>query len=907
MTNNCTYLKNAKTLPKNSILFSKYLCLNELNNIKINGEQISIPIKKAIFESVYLNNKPTIKNIAKFLVDNKYYEKGVKITGVDINLTGNMSSYLTYKRILGDKVDKYPDMVERCIFFSTIHNDSKMIEESIVEEFVNDKKLLTMDEVKSLKGIKYNGWGAFSREFLDGANIKNGLKLCDVHGEYILSIIDILYNSNQSLQQILFDPKYKFEDAKLMYYLDNGIAENSDISYEDIKEMYCSPSVKRVVWQALGLVEDLIKNTKVIPDKVFIESPRSNTDSKKNERTKSRRDIVVDYYNEAVRVANEKRNMDQLSWIKDGISNCTNKLNNITDDKLASERYYLYFMQLGKCAYTGLPIDFDSIPNKNCYDVDHIIPQCKVKDDSLNNKVLVCQNANKEKSDRYPVPIEYRQKTLWNALYSSKLMSESKYVRLTRITEITPEEQEKFVNRQLVETSQITMLVRDILDRYFKLITDKKVELVLSRATNVSEFRKAYHLTKSRDVNDFHHAIDAYLNVVVGNILNQQFNHNYKRVFDNGQDKSFNFAKTLERKVLANDKELLTIIKNEINTNKINISKKLITGKGELYKATIFPASDNDSLIPLKQSKIINGKELQPKCDTSKYGGYKTSGTAYFVIVDSYDKKGKKIRSIENISIFDNVKLSNGLITMEQILLSKGYINPHLAKINGLKNAVLKVGSLIDFGSYKLRLVGANEREILFHNANQLYVNEQTNDYIKEISMCIEKVNKLCAKEREDKEGELERALVSIIEKNTQRLKKANQTNEITIINKEKNIQIYELLINKLSTNPYKNIPRYSSLVNILTLAFEDFVNKSLYIQIKVINNILHAFQCNALKVDVSNLSYFIGNVKKNGGANQCGISSSKILSNKDIYFVSQSKSGIKENRIKIMSKNFGK
>lgn len=41
MTNQCTYLNNETVLPKYSLLYSEYTVLNEINNIRINGEKIS--------------------------------------------------------------------------------------------------------------------------------------------------------------------------------------------------------------------------------------------------------------------------------------------------------------------------------------------------------------------------------------------------------------------------------------------------------------------------------------------------------------------------------------------------------------------------------------------------------------------------------------------------------------------------------------------------------------------------------------------------------------------------------------------------------------------------------------------------------------------------------------------------
>ena len=46
------------------------------------------------------------------------------------------------------------------------------------------------------------------------------------------------------------------------------------------------------------------------------------------------------------------------------------------------------------------------------------------------------------------------------------------------------------------------------------------------KAGNVSDFRKKFDFLKCRIVNDFHHAQDAYLNIVVGNVYNTKFTQN---------------------------------------------------------------------------------------------------------------------------------------------------------------------------------------------------------------------------------------------------------------------------------------------------------------------------------------------------------------------------------------------
>ena len=174
------------------------------------------------------------------------------------------------------------------------------------------------------------------------------------------------------------------------------------------------------------------------------------------------------------------------------------------------------------------------------YDIDHIYPQSKVKDDSLfNNKVLVKSELNHQKGDRYPVPegIRKNMSGMWKKLLDGGLITEEKYRRLTRKTGFTDDEAWGFINRQMVETRQSTKAVATLLKEYYP-----DTEIVYVKAGLVSEFRhekklwKAIlpeeerylddsqiepwktELWKSRTVNDLHHAKDAYLNIVAGNV-----------------------------------------------------------------------------------------------------------------------------------------------------------------------------------------------------------------------------------------------------------------------------------------------------------------------------------------------------------------------------------------------------
>lgn len=71
--------------------------------------------------------------------------------------------------------------------------------------------------------------------------------------------------------------------------------------------------------------------------------------------------------------------------------------------------------------------------NQNIYDVDHIFPRSKVKDDSLDNRVLVKKQVNAHKDNTYPLDSSIREKMkgFWHLLMDKGLISKKKYERLT--------------------------------------------------------------------------------------------------------------------------------------------------------------------------------------------------------------------------------------------------------------------------------------------------------------------------------------------------------------------------------------------------------------------------------------------------------------------------------------------
>ena len=183
------------------------------------------------------------------------------------------------------------------------------------------------------------------------------------------------------------------------------------------------------------------------PENIYIEFAR-NEDTKV--RTTSRVKKLQSIY------ADINHQLDDHG--KEVYKNLKSKDSNSTIDK----RLYLYYTQLGKCMYSGEPLEIDQLSN---YEIDHIFPRTLTSDDSLDNVVLVKKKENQRKLDDLVLPFDVRNKMedFWKKLLDNGLITQTKYFRLIR-NEFTQDQIDRFINRQLVETRQITKHVANIIE-----------------------------------------------------------------------------------------------------------------------------------------------------------------------------------------------------------------------------------------------------------------------------------------------------------------------------------------------------------------------------------------------------------------------------------------------------------
>ena len=825
MTSTCTYLVGENVLPKNSILYCKFTVLNELNNLCVRGEKISVELKQKIYNDLFNKGsgaKVTLKKICDYLKQHDIEITKDDISGIDGDFKSSMSPVLKLKAAFENVPDD--DTLEMLVYALTVSGDSPKMVKRRIKRVLGDAASDLL--VNKISNIKYAGWGRLSEKLLTGI-----YDVDPVTGE-CCSIMDALWNTNENLMQLLSN-KYTFVD-RIKEYNEEQNSSCTKFDYDHtVKDLYVSPAVKRGLWQTLLVIKEIRKIMGCDPTRVFIEMARGASQEQKHKRTVSRKARLLELYENC----------------KDETRDWHGEIEALPEDKLRSDKLYLYYTQMGRCMYSGEPIDLEALllegdnPNR-LYDIDHIYPQSKTKDDSLDNRVLVKRTLNAAKTDVYPIPSNMHQFKLWHLLYDRKLISKKKYERLTRSTQLTDEELAGFINRQLVETRQSTKAAAQLLNNLLP-----QTEMVYVKAGLVSDFRQNFDFVKSRDVNDFHHAKDAYLNVVVGNVYHEKFTNNYLKFIHSGSEYSLNIDALFkkwdivkgERVVWQKGKDgSIKTIQERMVKNDPLVTRRCTEQKGALYD--LLPLKKGNGQLPLKKDERLK--------DISRYGGYNKITGAYFALV-TYKKRGKSVKSIEAVPLYLMPELKKDPRVLEK------YFKEQL-ETDSLKILIpeIKIGALFKWNGFPITLAGRSSSSIQFRGAAQWHATPEQEKYVKRISKYIER-----SKSRRDE------------------LKIIPEYDKLT---EKENLDLYDRFTEMLQSGIYAI--KLSKQGVFLKDSRDKFISLSLEAQVKQLSEILHLFQCKSGSADLRAL----------GGVGKAGIIAySKNLSEKDqIFIIHQSVTG---------------
>lgn len=833
MTNKCTYLLGEDVLPKNSLLYQKFMVLNELNNLKIRGKGISVALKQQIYEDLFCSHtKVTGKKLLTYLRAHEDSELSSEdLSGFDQNFKASLSAQLDFeKQIFKEdfKKDSVKKIAEDIIRWKTIYgDDNRMVQNMVRQQY---PEVFSEEQLKKLNRLHYSGWGNFCAKFLTGIE--------GVHKDtgQQFTILQALWETNCNLMQLL-SKQYTFQNAiEECNALNAG--EIKSVDYDSlVRDLYTSPANKRAIWQTIQITEEIKKVMKSAPDKIFIEMARGEEKEKK--RTQSRKDRLMELY-----AACES---DVREWTKE--------LDRWNERDFNSMKLYLYYTQMGRCMYTGEPIDLDALMSGNSkWDRDHIYPQSKIKDDSIDNLVLVNKTENAKKSNGLlSLEVQKKQREFWKELLEGGFISKKKYDRLTRNSDFSEEELAGFISRQLVETRQSSKAVAELLKRIYP-----DSQIVYVKASLASQFRKNnLHMLKSRRVNDYHHAKDAYLNIVVGDVYDAKFtsnpiawmkknyksNYSINRVFD------YDVYRGTELVWKAIDKDAkrqgsIEIVRKTMLQNNILYTEYTYCGKGQLFNETIAKKGAGASIA------------LKKGLDPEKYGGYTSPNTAYFAFVEFDGKKGQRVKQILEIPVY----VANRIPQDKNILIE------YFENVKGLKNVKIlrekiKKNALISVDGFPMRIRGANDITLQFKGNIQLLLEYEEEEIIRKIEKFLEK----------DFNSEAIENFDGFTDKEC--------------------IHIYELLADKLILTIYRKRPANQGIK--LKENQEVFKRLSLAYKAKLINEIITMLRCDI--ATTSDLKLINGS--KNAG--NMAISKNTIGKSK-LILINQSVTGLFENRIEL-------
>ena len=775
-------MSGERVLPKASLLYEKYAVLNEVNNIRVDGNKLPVEVKQEIVNrKLMAGKKLTKKQIHSFLVKKGLADMDSLITGIDDKLNNTMSSYKFFSEVFGTLDKDTEVMAENIILWSTIYGTSKTYVKEQIENKYPGK--LTAEQMKKVLNFKSDDWGRLSAEFL---NMRGSNKETDER----ISVIDLMWNENISLMELINDERYDFMSV-IKEKSKKEVKSIFTFEYDDLNELYATAAQKRAIWAAVKIVREIIKIKGYAPESIFLDTKKMRPKDKKDNR-KSR---LIDLYKGLKDVSKE--------W-KETMINRIDECDK--DGSLKSKKVYLYFLQMGKDMYTWEDINFNVVKTTgdNIYNIDHIYPKHFVKDESLDNIVLTNSEFNgEEKKDIYPVPdkIYEAMHGNWLILRKNGFMSAEKLARLSDRHPMSDEKRASFIGKSYIQATSSTKMLAEV----FNSIFNKDTKIIYAKTQEVADFRKQYGFAKATIYNDHYLAKDAYLNIVVGNVWYTKFTsspiwfiekeyrtgkaeYNLNRMYDFDVIRNDRVAWIAERKKKDIAGSIAVVNKVMAKNTPITTTKKL-DGHGQITEATLYKGSKTKpEYFPIKTSD-------DRFKDMAKYGGKTGIANTYAFLVEFTDKKKGRMRCLYTIPLYmaDNIKDKKDI---EKYCTEKlGLTNPDV-RINKIAP-----GSELEIDGYSYLLGGRSVNQFHVTNNIPMIFSQEWQSYISKIEKYIN---------------------FKVVDK---------------AVSAEKNLELYDEILSKHSTGVFskKKLPMYERLL----AARKKFIKLSVEEQLQVICQML--------------------------------------------------------------------
>ena len=581
MIGECELIKDQLRFPKHGYEAELFTFYNRINNLKIKNrendsltdeerEKILQSVKRAkdcklsfsdLRNILKLENYEQKFNLCSYREYNPEYEKFIKFSQNKIEQfkteyldcydkeTGELQNeniWLILKSQIDEIFEKYPNKKDIKYYYSDIRKQLKLPDNIRFEKLKKDYCL----SIGEIGKEKY--YAQFEKEtFVEfsGYNmLKKGLKECFIDESSILNTIAealVYYQSDKTRKQYLQEHGIDNE-ILINKILELNMKDVSPFSLKALQKLNREMQKGTLFNKAkeeLGYVEEYAEKTSEIePYHGNFEKnatvARIIGEFRKTVNAINKTYGVIDeiHIEMATDVANSKA---KIAHIRNGQirykeqrdtarERCIEyNLNPDAGDNLL--RFRLAEEQDFKCIYTGVQIylgSLDSTPanavNIAECDIDHIIPISRSFNDSLANKVICSNLANREKTNRLPYewfhdPKNSKTEEDWEKfrirVLSGNRMNGTKKRNLL-LESFTEKDMENFISRDLNNTRYATRHIADYLRKYFSFEKSEHNMLNVNRirvfgGKITAKLRHMWGLDKNRDENNLHHAQDA--------------------------------------------------------------------------------------------------------------------------------------------------------------------------------------------------------------------------------------------------------------------------------------------------------------------------------------------------------------------------------------------------------------
>ena len=481
----CEFEKGRKVCPKSSPVFQEFKIWQMLNNLKVDGEYLDLEYKQLLFRELSIRKELSKADTLKLLFG--------KPKGHEMNfrkLEGNRTQatlFQAYSKILSlsghDEID-----------FSKSADEIIDKTAAVFSALGISTDILAFDSSKSGKEMEneplYRLWHLMYSYTEDNSKTGYNSLVSKLHEEF-----GFTPEYGKILASVTFEDDYGSLSTKaicrILPFMKNGMEysaacteagyrhsqrsltkdeiENKEYKYRlDIlpKNSLRNPVVEKILNQMINVINGVI-DTYGKPDEIRIELAR---ELKKNA---AERQKAIDAINKPTK---ENKEIEEILKRDFGMAH-------VSRNSIIRYKLYMELKDNGfKTLYSNTYIPREDLFSKR-FDIEHIIPQSRLFDDSFANKTLESKDINITKgdmtaidfiADKYGQEGVERYKSTVDMLFGKGAISKTKYHNLLRTQNDIPE---NFIQRDLRDTQYISRKALEILGDIVKSVVATSGEI----------------------------------------------------------------------------------------------------------------------------------------------------------------------------------------------------------------------------------------------------------------------------------------------------------------------------------------------------------------------------------------------------------------------------------------------